>query len=60
MIALGWAVVFGLPFPALDYDAPLTVGPDIHTLLQVLDGLTAADADARALGAQLAHKPWRR
>lgn len=53
------AAARGLPFPPLDYSAPLTVGPDIHTLLEVLDGLTAPDADAHALGAQLAHNPWR-
>jgi hypothetical protein len=53
------AAARGLPFPALDYNAPLTVGPDIHTLLEVLVGLTAPAADAHALGAQLARKPWR-
>lgn len=51
------AAARGLPFPALDYNAPRTVGPDIRTLLDVLDALTEPDANARALGAQLTHKP---
>ncbi|MEV5835196.1 hypothetical protein [Nocardia sp. NPDC052112] len=49
------AAARGLPFPALDCNAPLTVGPDIQTLLDVLDGLTAVDADVHALAAQLAN-----
>lgn len=48
-----------LSFPALDGEVAVAVGPDIQTLLDVLDGLTAPGADAHALGAQLVHKPRR-
>jgi hypothetical protein len=49
------AAARGLPFPPADHDLPVAVGPDIHTLLDVLDALTDPAADARALAARLDH-----
>ncbi|WP_063047823.1 hypothetical protein [Nocardia pseudovaccinii] len=42
-----------LPFKPRDRDIPLPVSVDIETLLDVLNGLTNPQADARVLAAQL-------